>query len=93
MVHCGYEGAAAEDALRNPLKAFLVSLRGVRTEGEMAPEIPLDGQRPAEYRSPVPVSCAPESSDAPGAARPSQRPTPTEGLAEAEAAQHKALGN
>ena len=34
---------------RPALKAALASLRGVRTTGEMAPEIALDGQRPAEY--------------------------------------------
>jgi hopanoid biosynthesis associated radical SAM protein HpnH len=49
MVHCGYEGTAVEDAVRNPLKALWVSLRGPRTEGPMAPEIPLDQARPAEY--------------------------------------------
>ena len=49
MVHCGYEGSAVEDAVRNPLKALWVSLRGPRTKGPMAPEIPLDRQRPAEY--------------------------------------------
>ncbi len=49
MVHCGYEATAVADAVRNPLKALAVSLRGPRTEGEMAPEIPLDGQRPAQY--------------------------------------------
>ena len=27
----------------------MVALKGVRTEGPMAPEIPLDNQRPAEY--------------------------------------------
>jgi len=27
----------------------VVALRGVRTEGDMAPEIPLDRQRPAKY--------------------------------------------
>jgi len=49
MAHCGYEASAVTDAVRNPLKALMVALRGPRTEGEMAPEIPLDGQRPAEY--------------------------------------------
>lgn len=48
MVHCGYEGTAVEDAVRNPLKALWVSLRGVRTEGPMAPEIPLENARRAE---------------------------------------------
>jgi hopanoid biosynthesis associated radical SAM protein HpnH len=49
MVHCGYESTAAEDAFRHPLKALAVSLRGPRIAGEMAPEIPLDRQRPAEF--------------------------------------------
>jgi hopanoid biosynthesis associated radical SAM protein HpnH len=49
MVHSGYEATAVMDTVRHPLKAAAVALRGVRTEGEMAPEIPLDGQRPAEY--------------------------------------------
>jgi len=49
MVHCGYEGTAVEDAVRNPLKALWVRLRGVRTDGPMAPEIPLENQRRAEY--------------------------------------------
>ena len=48
MVHCGYEGTAVEDAVHHPLKALWVSLRGVRTKGRMAPEIPLDQARPAE---------------------------------------------
>jgi len=49
MVHCGYEPTAATDSVRHPLKAFAVALRGPRTEGPMAPEIPLDKQRPAEF--------------------------------------------
>ncbi len=49
MVHCGYEATAVRDTVAHPLKALRVALRGVRTEGEMAPEIPLEGQRPAEY--------------------------------------------
>ncbi len=49
MVHSGYEATAVVDAVRHPLKAARVALAGVRTEGEMAPEIPLDRQRPAEY--------------------------------------------
>ncbi|MDX1709817.1 MAG: adenosyl-hopene transferase HpnH [Rhodovibrionaceae bacterium] len=90
MVHCGYEGAAAEDAIRNPLKALLVSLRGVRTEGEMAPEIPLDRQRPAEYRSPVPVASRDEAPK-----QPSAKPEPAlaPAASEAEGDGRKALGN
>ena len=49
MVHSGYEATAVMDAVRNPLKILKVSLRGPRTEGPMAPEIPLTDQRPAEY--------------------------------------------
>jgi hopanoid biosynthesis associated radical SAM protein HpnH len=49
MVHSGYEASAVQDAVRHPLKALAVSLRGVRTEGAMAPEIPLQYQRPAQY--------------------------------------------
>ena len=47
MAHCGYEPTAAMDATANPLKSLWVSLRGPRTDGPMAPEISLDGQRPA----------------------------------------------
>jgi hopanoid biosynthesis associated radical SAM protein HpnH len=49
MAHCGYEPTAADYAIRRPLSAALVALRGVRTSGEMAPEIALDRQRPAQY--------------------------------------------
>jgi hopanoid biosynthesis associated radical SAM protein HpnH len=49
MVHSGYEATAVVDSVRHPLKALGLALRGVRTEGEMAPEIPLDRQRPSEY--------------------------------------------
>src|SRR5579863_4861806 len=49
MVHSGYEATAVMDATKHPLKALTVALRGVKTEGEMAPEIPLDNQRPADY--------------------------------------------
>jgi len=49
MVHSGYEATAVMDAVKHPLKALGVALRGVKTEGEMAPEISLDNQRPAQY--------------------------------------------
>ena len=49
MVHSGYEASAVKDMFRNPLKAFIVGMRGIRTEGPMAPEISLEQQRPAEY--------------------------------------------
>ncbi|HKR19957.1 MAG TPA: adenosyl-hopene transferase HpnH [Stellaceae bacterium] len=49
MVHSGYEATAVVDAVKHPLKALGVALRGVKTEGEMTPEINLDKQRPAQY--------------------------------------------
>ena len=49
MVHCGYEPTAVLDTLNHPLKALKTALFGVNTEKEMAPEIPLAGQRQAEY--------------------------------------------
>lgn len=49
MVHSGYEATAVMDAVKRPWKALWAALRGPRTTGPMAPEIPLEGQRPAEY--------------------------------------------
>jgi hopanoid biosynthesis associated radical SAM protein HpnH len=49
MVHCGYEATAVNDTVARPWRALAVALRGPRTEGPMAPEIPLDNQRPAEF--------------------------------------------
>jgi hopanoid biosynthesis associated radical SAM protein HpnH len=49
MVHCGYEPTAVVDTVASPLKALSVFLRGVKTDGEMAPEIDLTRQRPAQY--------------------------------------------
>jgi hopanoid biosynthesis associated radical SAM protein HpnH len=41
MVHSGFEATA--------VNALSVAMRGVRTEGAMTPEIPLDKQRPPEF--------------------------------------------
>ena len=49
MVHSGYEATAVNDTFSNPLRALKVAMRGIKTEGDMAPEIRLDRQRPAEY--------------------------------------------
>ncbi len=49
MVHSGYEATAVAHSIRHPLKAAKVELRGVRTTGPMAPDIPLENQRPAEF--------------------------------------------
>ena len=49
MVHSGYEATAVNETINKPWKALAQVVRGIRTEGEMAPEISLDHQRPAEY--------------------------------------------
>jgi hopanoid biosynthesis associated radical SAM protein HpnH len=49
MVHSGYEATAVVDSVHHPIKAAVVSLRGPRSKGPMAPDIPLDRQRPARY--------------------------------------------
>jgi hopanoid biosynthesis associated radical SAM protein HpnH len=49
MVHCGFEATAVNDTLAHPLKALGVHLNGVRTEGQMAPEVSFAEQRPAAY--------------------------------------------
>jgi hopanoid biosynthesis associated radical SAM protein HpnH len=49
MAHCGYEPTAAHATLQQPLQALRAWLHGPRTDGEMAPEIALDAQRPAQY--------------------------------------------
>lgn len=49
MVHCGFEATAVVDAVKRPWKIAAVAMRGVKTDGPMAPEIPLANQRPAEF--------------------------------------------
>ena len=49
MVHCGFEATAVKETIRRPWKAALLEMTGIRTEGPMKPDIPLDRQRPAEY--------------------------------------------
>jgi hypothetical protein len=40
MVHCGFEATAVNDTVANPLKALGVFLKGSKTDGDMAPELP-----------------------------------------------------
>ena len=49
MVHSGFEASAVIDSAKRPLTALKVMARGVRTDGPMAPDIPLDKQRPAQF--------------------------------------------
>ena len=59
MAHCGYEGTAVNDALAHPLKAMTVALRGPRTDGPLAPELPIRYTREA---SSVPLTVLQRSS-------------------------------
>ncbi|MGB6758999.1 MAG: DUF3463 domain-containing protein, partial [Xanthobacteraceae bacterium] len=49
MAHCGYEATAADAMMKHPIEAMMIGLRGVKTEGPMAPEIDMSQQRPAQY--------------------------------------------
>jgi hopanoid biosynthesis associated radical SAM protein HpnH len=49
MVHCGFEPTSVQEAFARPWEMIGVALRGIRTEGAMAPDISLEGQRPANY--------------------------------------------
>jgi hopanoid biosynthesis associated radical SAM protein HpnH len=49
MVHSGYESTAVMDAVAHPLKTMKVALRGPELDKPMAPDLPLDRQRPAEF--------------------------------------------
>jgi len=49
MVHCGFEGTAVADSINHPWKMIPIGIRGVKTEGPMAPDISLSNQRPAEF--------------------------------------------
>lgn len=49
MVHCGYEATAVNDTFKRPWEALKVFIRGPRTTGPMAPELPVlydDGPLP-----------------------------------------------
>lgn len=48
MVHCGFEGTAAREGLRRPLEFLKVAMKGIRTEGPMAPDIDISRARRAE---------------------------------------------
>jgi hypothetical protein len=49
MVHSGFEATAVAESVTKPWRAAAQALRGIRTEGPMAPDISLDKQRPAEF--------------------------------------------
>ena len=41
MVHCGYEPTAVNDIFKRPWEGIRVALKGPRTDGPMAPELPV----------------------------------------------------
>lgn len=45
MAHCGFEGTAVNDTFAHPFKALKVWLRGPRTDGPMAPDLPVTYDR------------------------------------------------
>ena len=49
MVHSGFEATAVTDAVKKPWKIALLALAGIKLDGPMAAEIPLDRQRRADY--------------------------------------------
>ena len=52
MVHCGFEATAVDDTVRHPIKALMLAIRGPRTSGAMAPELPVHYTDPDPVHSP-----------------------------------------
>ncbi len=51
MLHSGFEPSAVEDMIKHPLKALWFHLRGPRTNGPMAPDLPAEGSGPTSKPS------------------------------------------
>ncbi|MDE1883838.1 MAG: DUF3463 domain-containing protein, partial [Rhodospirillales bacterium] len=49
MVHSGFEATAVMDSIKRPWKIAQVALGGIKTEGAMAKDIPLDKARKADF--------------------------------------------
>jgi len=49
MVHSGFEATAVTEIMNHPLQALGLALKGVRTDGPMAKDIPTDNERPAKF--------------------------------------------
>lgn len=63
MVHSGYEATAVNDTFKRPLKALRISLFGPRTEGPMAPELPIQYEDMPLTRPKLVAEIKPESSN------------------------------
>ena len=49
MVHSGFEATAVMDSIKRPWQIAKVALAGIKTEGAMAKDIPLDKARKADF--------------------------------------------
>ena len=49
MVHCGFEATAVAETVSKPWRALAQVVRGIRTEGAMAKDIPLENARPPDF--------------------------------------------
>ncbi len=49
MVHSGFEATAVMDSIKNPWKLAKFAIQGIKTDGAMAKDIPLDKARKAEF--------------------------------------------
>jgi hopanoid biosynthesis associated radical SAM protein HpnH len=49
MVHSGFEATAVLDSVKRPWKMAALAIKGIKTEGAMAKEVPLDKARKAEF--------------------------------------------
>jgi hopanoid biosynthesis associated radical SAM protein HpnH len=49
MVHSGFEATAVLDSVKRPWKMAALAIKGIKTEGAMAKDIPLDNARKADY--------------------------------------------
>jgi hopanoid biosynthesis associated radical SAM protein HpnH len=49
MVHSGFEASAVIDSMKKPWKLASLALKGIKTEGAMAKDIPLENARKADY--------------------------------------------
>jgi hopanoid biosynthesis associated radical SAM protein HpnH len=49
MVHSGFEATAVLDSVKRPWKMAALAIKGIKTEGAMAKDIPLDNARQADY--------------------------------------------
>jgi hopanoid biosynthesis associated radical SAM protein HpnH len=49
MVHSGFEATAVMDSVKKPWKIAALAIKGIKTDGAMAKDIPLDKARKADY--------------------------------------------